>query len=131
MAGVTGATGATGASGATGGPGNGIVGANTITLSPGTLAYTLNLEDVGNLIALSCVSSTSGPFIINFIQGTFPLNGTFFLKNVDPNNQIIEVKYNNIFASGNPLLYPKLSSGGDNGYLCIVQVLPPSTMNIF
>jgi len=129
--GSSGPTGATGATGATGGPGSGTIGANAITLSPGTTNYTLNSEDLGNFIALSCVSGTAGPFGINFVQGTFPIAGTFFLKNVDLNNQTIEVKYNGTFASINPLLYPKVLSGGDNGYLCIVQVIPPSTMKIF
>lgn len=129
--GPSGMAGATGASGATGGPGNGIVAVNAITLNPGTTSYTLNSEDVGNFIALSCAPGSPGPFIINFVQGTFPINGTFFLKNVDLNNQNIEVKYNGVFANINPILYPKVLAGGDNGYLCIARVLITFAMDVY
>lgn len=132
--GPAGGSGATGATGASGPAGSGQILVTAITLVSGVNTYTLNNFDVGTYFALSCPNNVAGPFIIDFVQGTFPLAGTFFIKNVSENTQIIEVKYNNVFVNYNPFLYPKnLVSPPDNGYLCIAEVISssPSVMNVY
>ena len=88
------------------------------------IPYPLQLEDMGTYLALSTVNGSTGPFIINFSIGTFPVGGTFFIKNVDKDNSI-DIYFNGVSIgatnSPNSSLLPTNSTAGNNGFLCIAR----------
>ena len=81
----------------------------TIPISiTGSLTYTLNLSDVGKYFVLN---TTIAGAVINFTIGTFPVNGTFYIKNCDfTNRNSISITFNSAPAIGNNLLSPPLNS---------------------
>jgi hypothetical protein len=79
-----------------------------------TVNYTLNLADVGTMFVIS--TTGVGAYTLNFTIGTFPNNGSFFIKNVDSSNPI-SITFNSGVVSINPTLYPL--SASSNGYLCV------------
>ena len=63
------------------------------------------------------ISTTGvGAYTLNFTAGTFPNNGSFFIKNVDASNPI-SITFNSGVVSVNPTLYSL--SAISNGYLCV------------
>jgi hypothetical protein len=63
-----------------------------------TVPYSLTPTDVGGLIALTTSGSTAGgPAIIEFSPSNIPLESSFFIKNIDYDNQsIISLSYNSL-----------------------------------
>jgi hypothetical protein len=79
--------------------------------------YTLNLADVGTMFVIS--TTGVGTYTLNFTIGTFPNNGSFFIKNVDITSlSPINITFNSAPAFVNPALVP-ISPGANNGYLCV------------
>jgi len=118
--GPSGPAGATGASGAAGGSNN-IV--EVITIQPNIITdFALKVQYVGALLAVTSDGSGGAGYDLNLTgPDTFPINGKFFIKNVDNNvsSQPITVFYNGDFRG---ILYPP-TSGVNNGFLCICQVV--------
>jgi hypothetical protein len=121
-----GATGPSGPSGPSGG-GAGIPGVLGLSVNLGfTLDVPLQAADVGRLYYILTAGS-SGSAIINFSLNTFPVGGTFFIKNIDEFNPV-QVQFNGNFAAINPVLFPM--AAGTNGDLCVVYVSGSSSMAI-
>jgi len=124
--GATGATGPTGATGATGPAGSGssgpVVESLLLQIVGGTAySWPLTSADAGKIFVLSTFPGSSAPFILDFTgPGTFPANGTFFIKNMDDTNQIV-ITFNGAAVGGNNLLNP-ITFGTTNGYLCVVSI---------
>jgi hypothetical protein len=82
-----------------------------------TVNYVLNLADVGTMFVIS--TTGVGTFTLNFTIGTFPNNGSFFIKNVDTTSLTpINITFNSAPAFVNNVLVP-ISPGANNGYLCV------------
>jgi hypothetical protein len=130
--GPTGMKGATGFTGYTGpaGVGNALV--EIITIEPNIVKnFALKAQYAGALLALLTVDSVGGGYDLNLTgPDTFPVNGKFFIKNVDNNvnPNMITVFYNNELRG---FLYPP-TAGVNNGFLCICQIVEGGdTLNIF
>jgi hypothetical protein len=88
--------------------------------NPDTLSYTLNLADVGSYITVATSSDGKPKYSLDFEIGTFPIGGTFYLKNVDFTNQNdIFITISMVDAIGNTPLFPTSSTA--NSALCVVQ----------
>lgn len=123
VTGPTGSTGTQGFTGPTGAGGSGPVVQNLLLQIVGGTAYSwpLTSADAGKIFVLSTFPGSSGSFVLNFTgPGTFPANGTFFIKNMDDTNQIV-ITFNDTSVGGNNLLNP-ITFGTTNGYLCVVFV---------
>lgn len=133
MAGVTGPSGASGSAGptgATGAPGSAEIFVNNILLTSLGFNYTLNAADVGTLIGVYGDIGDSGPFNLNFVLGTFPSFGTFFIKNIDDLGRQITISKNGVPVKGQPTLFAP-TPASTNGFLCIVQLLETGGMVIY
>jgi hypothetical protein len=79
--------------------------------------YVLNAADVGTMFVISTIGI--GTYTLNFTIGTFPNNGSFFIKNIDTTNITpINITYNGSPTFVNATLVP-ISPGANNGYLCV------------
>ena len=119
--GMKGSTGSTGSTGPIGTVSAGIV--KNLILPPNEITnFALEAKFVGALITVSSDGSGGAGYDLNFSgPGTFPINATFFLKNVDNNvsPQPITIFYNSEFRG---ILFPP-TSGVNNGFLCVAQVV--------
>lgn len=129
--GPTGPTGPAGATGATGpaGGNNNLV--EVITIQPNIIKnFALKAQYVGALLAVTSDGSGGAGYDLNLTgPDTFPINGKFFIKNVDNNvsSQPITVFYNDEFRG---TLFPP-TSGLNNGFLCICQIAAGNILNIY
>jgi len=128
--GSTGSTGSTGPTGANGESGVGQLFVNNILVTSAGVNYTLNLADAGTVIGVYGDTGGSGPFNLNFVLGTFPSFGTFFIKNIDELGREITISSGGVPVTGQQTLYPPIP-GSINGYLCIAQLLGPGNITIY
>jgi hypothetical protein len=94
---------------------------------PDAKTYNLSASDVGSFVVVKGTGS-NGLFSLNFTNdplSPFPIGGTFFIKSIDFDGNLISISFNGSPASINPILYGPSQVGGmqNNGYMCIANLV--------